>query len=423
MGNEERKNEPAGVYRRGRMMLFVLVQLMLAGLVVEIGLRLARPHHRGVQTVLYQNVARTGYGDAQTLPELLESSPLGFQPYATHSGFVLNSRGLRAREYTSVKTPGTLRVVALGDSFTFASGGLPAAQHWPQVLERRLAARRGTPVEVLRLGVPGTGPRFQLRLWQLEAARLTPDVVVLGFFVGNDFLDASQDLAAGPGEESWAERLASRSYTARAIRNLWRLHGVEEGTPVINVESAGGQGITRGGFEVEGYAERFDDERPSFTEEAYLDLEARRLALCHRGDAERFERRLARVAEILTAFRDEVESTGAYFLVLVIPDEFQVDPELFAGVLTHLGKRREDYDLNLPQRRLAELFAARGIATLDVLPAFREHAAVERLYRPRDSHWNAAGNRLAAELLAIEIARRWPKTIHSGSTSEERGQS
>jgi hypothetical protein len=35
-----------------------------------------------------------------------------------------------------------------------------------------MAEHRGAPVEVLRLGVPGTGPPFYLRMWELEGARL-----------------------------------------------------------------------------------------------------------------------------------------------------------------------------------------------------------------------------------------------------------
>jgi hypothetical protein len=48
------------------------------------------------------------------------------------------------------------------------------------------------------------------------------------------------------------------------------------------------------------------------------------------------------------------------------------------------------------------LCARLGIAALDLLPGFAERAAVssEPLFWPNDGHWNAAGHRLAAELLS-----------------------
>jgi hypothetical protein len=53
---------------------------------------------------------------------------------------------------------------------------------------------------------------------------------------------------------------------------------------------------------------------------------------------------------------------------------------------------------------LSRELGQRGIRSLDLLPAFRNSSAA-RLYKPRDSHWNIAGNRLAAEAIAPEIAR------------------
>lgn len=385
--------------RAARTAIYLLVQLAALFAVLEIGLRVARPHYQGLQTLLYQNVASTGFGDAATLEELLERSPLGFQPGVAHSGFVLNSRGLRTREYDAVKPIGTRRVLAFGDSFTFASGGLPASRHWTRRLEDELAQRGEEPrFEVLSLGVPGTGTHFQLRLWQLEGARMVPDLVLLAFFVGNDFYDVDLESPVETDDTEWIERLARRSFVVRALRNLARLGAVEQ----IGEEVANADGHPLGS-ELPGYAEAFDGDAPTFAEDAYLELEARRLALVDRRDTKRFERRFAQVAEVLTDFRREVEAVGARFVVLVIPDEFQVDQELLNAVTEHLGKSPSLYDLDLPQQRLGELAAAKGLEIVDVLPEFRRRTRMERLYRPRNTHWNAAGNALAAELLADKL--------------------
>jgi lysophospholipase L1-like esterase len=101
--------------------------------------------------------------------------------------FVTNSRGLRdAREFPYEKTPGTLRVLALGDSHT---QGYEVRQEatYAAVLERYLA-RRGTRAQVLNAGVSGFSTAEALAFLENEGYRYQPDVVVLGFYA-NDFED------------------------------------------------------------------------------------------------------------------------------------------------------------------------------------------------------------------------------------------
>jgi hypothetical protein len=56
----------------------------------------------------------------------------------------------------------------------------------------------------------------------------------------------------------------------------------------------------------------------------------------------------------------------------------------------------------LPHQKLAAALSAKAIAVLDLQPYFINHlnATAEPLYFPEDKHWNRAGNRLAAELIA-----------------------
>jgi hypothetical protein len=41
---------------------------------------------------------------------------------------------------------------------------------------------------------------------------------------------------------------------------------------------------------------------------------------------------------------------------------------------------------------------------IDVLNEFIAEAPAARLYRPNDAHWNVRGNRLAAQIVARELA-------------------
>jgi hypothetical protein len=52
------------------------------------------------------------------------------------------------------------------------------------------------------------------------------------------------------------------------------------------------------------------------------------------------------------------------------------------------------------------MLARAGLQTIDLLPAFEEAGRGVRLYKPRDTHWNLAGNRVAAEAI-LPVLRAW----------------
>lgn len=93
----------------------------------------------------------------------------------------INAQGFRAdREYSLEPPPGVLRVVAVGDSFTFGNG-VHVHEAWPAALERRLGA------EVINLGVAGYGVDQQLLMLESRGLRFQPDVVLLGLHIPDIF--------------------------------------------------------------------------------------------------------------------------------------------------------------------------------------------------------------------------------------------
>lgn len=383
-----------------RIVLLVLLQLGATVLLVEAGLRLVRPWHHGLRTLLYLPTVRTHFDAFHSTSELLALTTLGYSPGRESHGFVLNSRGFRTHEYAFARAPG-LRIVALGDSFTF--GAVPYQDTWPVRLESRLEQHLGersgrAPVEVLSLGVPGVGPEFYLRLWELEGLRLRPDLVVLGFFVGNDLIEeAGHELDASPHGP-----LLEHSLLVRAVRNGVRILRTRR---LFDLDRLGG-GVTAApagaevGVELPDFAATFDPLRPTFPEDFYLDLEWSRLAICRREERDFLLARLTKVRQVLGELHQSVRAVGAELVVLLIPDEFQVDDDLLERLLEKRGYPPDRLALGYPQRRLKDFFDRFGWRYLDVLPAFRKRAPAERLYRVQDSHWNAAGNELGAALLA-----------------------
>jgi len=89
-----------------------------------------------------------------------------------------NSRGIRGgSEYAAGRRPGVLRIVVMGDSFTFGEGVAD-----DETFPSRLQARLGPGVEVLNLGVHGYGHDQMLIRLREEGLRYEPDLVVLGYY-------------------------------------------------------------------------------------------------------------------------------------------------------------------------------------------------------------------------------------------------
>jgi hypothetical protein len=381
-----------------RIAIVIAAEVAVVTVAFELSLRVLYPFNDNLRILLYMPRIQTEFDGIKTLEGLLNHSVIGFRPGRVHSGFVLNSRGLRTREYATRKRPGTLRVVALGDSFTFASGGMPYSELWPSLLEGHLRERGSRPVEVLSLGVPGVGPSFLKRLWELEGSRLRPDVVILALFVGNDFTDEGPAVV-----ENLGTSLARVSYAARLVRNvlrLWRA-GVElpaEGAP------APASGPRSGGYEIPGYRESFARRRPKLSDRALLEMETERSAICERATSESFEALFAKTAKVIASLHDEVRASGAEFLLVVIPDRFQVNPDERRRIVESEGRSDSEFDWDRPQRRLDGLCREAGLDCLDLLPAFRREATSVALYNAGDAHWSEAGNRLAAQEIAAHLA-------------------
>ena len=94
-----------------------------------------------------------------------------------------NSSGWRDAEHSFERTDGKRRLVAIGDSFTFGTS-VDYGDRFTELLET------GYPtLEVVNLGMGGTGTDQHLRILELEGVHYQPDVVIHMVFLGNDLDD------------------------------------------------------------------------------------------------------------------------------------------------------------------------------------------------------------------------------------------
>lgn len=370
-----------GTGRKSRLLLRSTLSAALTILLLEIALRLLQPHLPGLRIFLTHRLRTSELAKIDTTEELMARSPVGFQPGVRRAGYPRNSRGFRTGDYTGPRTPGTLRIMVLGDSFTDASGGVPFPEMWTSVLERKLDPNHGRRVEVFGLGVPGFSPFEGLRLWELEHEVVRPDLVVLALFVGNDFPLKSEGLGWISGEA------ARRSYLFRLGRNYLRLR---RSRAALEDRTASGSSDESG--------RRAGGRRRELG--LFLEVEAFRFGLVLDSYRDDFHEGAERIGEALRQLADQAQTAGQQFAVMIIPDEYQVNPDLLEEITTYLEVGPDGFDLDLPQRWLGEFLTEAGIPHLDLLPVFREESKIRRLYWARNTHWNIEGNQLAGELLA-----------------------
>jgi hypothetical protein len=305
-----------------------------------------------------------------------------------------NAAGFRDTE--APPRPGQPVVIVLGDSMAFG-WGVEAAAAFPARLEVTL---RPEDARVLNAAIPGTGPTDQLALLPELLERTRADVVVLAFFVGNDFDDvasggaAQYDIVDGllvlRGQPHGAVRrlsawLKRKSRLAQLVaERLWLLEmRRNEDVPVERRE------------------------HPALgRQDAFL----RRFVQIHGREPlpPRLENGVAETLAALESMRQLANSRGARFVLAAIPRSIQVYDADRRRYEQAFGVRPEDWDMDRPQRILREWATGRdGVELVDLLPVFRNAApSSPRFYFFPDSHMTTAGHAVTAADLARQLRSR-----------------
>lgn len=120
----------------------------------------------------------------------------GFEGKHHGSWVSINRHGMRDREHPLERPDGTLRILALGDSWTFGVA-VKQDQTWPKQLEAALAERVGSGAgaprfEVINTGVSGYETYNEALYYQRDLGRFEHDLVLVGMYPVND-VDAKHE--------------------------------------------------------------------------------------------------------------------------------------------------------------------------------------------------------------------------------------
>jgi hypothetical protein len=312
-----------------------------------------------------------------------------------NDGTLTNRFGFNAPDYPLTKSPGTFRIVVVGDSFGWA-GGLKGT--YTNVLQEMFNRQTDRRIEIINTGYVGTHTGEELVMLKKYALQYDPDLVVLGFFAGNDFFDADPNRkrivlndCLVDIDKRHEHRLFGYPivFTSRVWLFLNQKYQIYKNQQQENREAqqwlaATGQRLPAG----------------AMTEQMFDNVQRARLEFFNRRTSgERFGPNVDFIFRSLSEMQELLNGRHTKFVVAIFPDEVQVSPTQFDALVKKFGLRRDDFDLDLAQTRLKNFLQSQNIPYLDLLARLRQEAQQRELYRTRTTHWNLAGNQLAAEIL------------------------
>jgi hypothetical protein len=315
-----------------------------------------------------------------------------------HVHMITDANGFR----NSPPEKATYGIVALGDSFTRASG---VATPWTQ----KLAEYTGS--DVLNLGEVGFGPQDELKVLRQYGLKKQPQWVILAYFEGNDLYDAASYEQASPFILfRFGKYILNRSIEA------WQ----EKSSGTVNAAA-----ISDYRYPITIKINQKELEMVFFS--SYISW----LSLSDETIAASQNYRLVR--ETILQVKELSEAAGANFLLVYVPSKSHIylpyvkDPDTIAQVFSDVPVielddtgflQFRDYiatpdlvhqHMDDQARLLTDFAAENHIHFLNLTPIFQEEAgAGADLYYPFDTHWNQLGHDLAAVSIYEYMEERLP---------------
>ncbi|RUM39910.1 MAG: hypothetical protein DSY80_11170 [Desulfocapsa sp.] len=288
------------------------------------------------------------------------------KPNGEDYDFHLNSLGFKDTEFTQ-KKEGTYRILAIGDSFAF--GTVPYQGLFLTLLEKKL--HQITPgIELLNMGIPGIAPHEYYYLLGLEGIGVQPDMLLLTFFIGDDFSSSKP----------------KKFYDYSALGAI--------GKQILDKRKTYHGKIYHHGT--------YCDTCPPMPIENFLAIEEEKRYLFEK-DNSTFAKHFENAKYSLRRIRKQCNRENIQLLVVVIPDAVQIntslEKQIRAGAFSPVAN--DSWDISQSNRILTNWMISEGIDFIDLYPYMKNNPAP--VYKPNDVHWNLAGNKLASEVICSKL--------------------
>jgi len=344
------------------------MQCGLTLVAIELGLAIFHPTPFSIETNMYFEAdPYTGY----------RLKPGGIGHYQMGIPAIANSHGHRDVEVPLEKPAGVFRILVIGDSFTVGAN-VRQEEAYPKVLEKHLRNIYGSRIQVVNSGVGGWQPIQYAQYWEYYGHYFEPDLILIGFFVGNDTFDTYTNVKQ--------LNTAIRGHTispAAAARRFINLQVF-----LYDHSNLARLLLNRGPVASSTFIRKKCDDFSDW----YLAIQKARMPNHLRYS--RAQRDLAQNAmNQIRRIRDRADNSVPV-IVALLPDENQINQSLQKRLLN--DSQLPEYDFKMPQSMSIEMFREIGIPTIDLLPGV---LADPRCLYMNDTHWTPEGHELAASVI------------------------
>jgi len=285
------------------------------------------------------------------------------------------------------KNKDVFRILGLGDSFSVYLADMK--QNYNNILQQEFIGSRKGEVEIVNAGMEGMGPGYYWHILNKFGDSIKPDLILVGFFLGNDFEEA--EFAVVIGNFIIEPKDLSKRYSKydqfrhlrvyRLLKNKYTRYREAQ----LKEQEAKRQPSQQVG---------------TFSQETFLEFEKKRSWIFDKNNWELLHQKWRECSEVILEMKDWCDRRKIKLVIAILPDQFQVDQALREAVLTKYKNIAEkNLDLSYPDNLIVNFCRTHNINCLDMLGQFQEKGKTRMLYSLNHSHWNEAGNRLAADLI------------------------
>ena len=363
---------------------------------------------------LYQSDPAVGYIPAPFYEGRVRTSEVDYS-------IKINSQSMRDVEHTINKQGGVKRILGLGDSFTFGCSVDYEYAYLTQ-LEKKLN-NNGNKIEIIKAGVGGYGTDNEYYYLVNYGLKYKPDIVLVGFFVGNDVRDTMLGFYKYNTANSTVKWDAAFLYKYNTINGIteWnktilRSHGITKDTEKKKPSSVFKSSL----LTLLPHSTRFFYEKYKIIKNKFFSLgegsqifnSQTNLTILHyetfykKKYTDEVERGWNETFDFLIRMKNLTEANNSSLVVVIIPVREQVHKEDWELRKTEYGLNEKDFDLEKPQKKLINFCERNNVSYIDLLPKFKENAMNGTLlYYKGDVHWNEKGHEIAADIIAENLLK------------------
>src|SRR5262245_39131413 len=272
------------------------------------------------------------------------------------------------------------------------------------MLERQLENHYGYHrIDIINAGYPMTHTAEQLVMLKKYGLQYDPDLVILGFFVGNDFIDGNPNRKRIVVNDLYIDVDKRREHIILGYPIVFQsrlLLYVRQKYKIFTE-------LRKTAATEPGQQPR-QEQRGTLSEGTYLDLEKALLEFFNINSSRkvRFQKNINYILQSIAEMDALLKSRNIKFIVAIYPDVFQINKTVLEMIFERFRLRREDYDLDLAQNILKSFLQSKDISYIDLTDRFRSEGQEKDLYLLSDSHWNRSGNQLAADILFETLVKQ-----------------